>query len=284
MKLVTFTEKGKTRVGAFMGKHVADFRASGLPGTMLEFIEAGPQVWKDAALHLQTERLLTFAASAVSLRAPILNPHKVIGIGLNYKDHCREQNISLPTHPIIFAKFSSSIIGPGDTITWNPEVTKQVDYEVELGVIMGKRARTVDVSHALNYVFGYTVVNDISARDVQFGDKQWVRGKSLDTFCPMGPVIVTADEIPNPQALPLRCFVNNQELQKSSTAEMVFSVGELVSFISQAFTLEPGDVIATGTPGGVGVFRKPPIFLKDGDAVVAEVEGIGRLENFVHLT
>jgi len=155
---------------------------------------------------------------------------------------------------------------------------------VELGVVIGKRAKSVPVTQALDYVFGYTIINDVSARDLQFSDRQWVRAKSLDTFCPMGPVIVTKDEIPDPQQLELRTFLNGEIVQNSSTAEMIFSVAELISFLSHSFTLEPGDVIATGTPDGVGVFRKPPVFLKHGDRLVLEIEKIGRLENPVYLS
>ena len=184
---------------------------------------------------------------------------------------------------MIFAKFPSSVIGPFDDITWDPALTNEVDYEVELGVVIGKKARRVSEADALDYVFGYTVINDISARNLQFGDKQWVRGKSLDTFCPVGPAIVTSDEIPDPQKLAVRCLVNDNVMQTSNTEQMVFGVRELVSYCSQAFTLEPGDLIATGTPGGVGVFRKPPFFLKDGDVVVTEVEHVGRIRNVVRL-
>jgi 2-keto-4-pentenoate hydratase/2-oxohepta-3-ene-1,7-dioic acid hydratase in catechol pathway len=202
---------------------------------------------------------------------------------LNYKDHAREQRAALPSAPLIFAKFPSSVIGAFDDITWDPALTTEVDYEVELGVVIGKRTRRVSEADALDFVFGYTVINDVSARNLQFGDKQWVRGKSLDTFCPVGPVIVTTDEIPDPQDLDVRCLVNDKVMQTSNTEQMVFGVRELVAYCSQAFTLEPGDLIATGTPGGVGVFREPPFFLKDGDVVVTEVEKVGRMRNVVRL-
>jgi 2-keto-4-pentenoate hydratase/2-oxohepta-3-ene-1,7-dioic acid hydratase in catechol pathway len=222
---------------------------------------------------------VTVPLSSVKLRPPISNPSKVVAVGLNYMDHAREQNVEPPKQPLLFAKFPSAIVGPGDNIVWSTEETTQVDYEVELGVVIGKRARRVDAPNALDYVFGYTVLNDVSARDLQFGDGQWVRGKSLDTFCPIGPVIVTPDEVPDPQELSMRCLVNGVALQDSSTSEMIFGVAELIASISRFITLEPGDIIATGTPYGVGVFRDPKIFLKDGDVVVTEIEGIGRLEN-----
>lgn len=213
------------------------------------------------------------------MEAPIKNPSKIVAIGLNYMDHCREQNIEPPKQPLVFAKFPSAIAGPNSDIVWDPQLTSQVDYEVELGVVIGARARRVTREQALDYVFGYMVLNDVSARDLQFGDGQWVRGKSLDTFCPIGPAIVTADEVPWPQSLAVRCSVNGAILQDSSTSEMIFDVAEIISYSSHSFTLNPGDIIATGTPFVVGVFRTPKVLLKDGDMVVCEIEGVGRLEN-----
>jgi 2-keto-4-pentenoate hydratase/2-oxohepta-3-ene-1,7-dioic acid hydratase in catechol pathway len=154
-------------------------------------------------------------------------------------DHCREQNIPVPERPLVFAKFPSSVIGPSEAIRWDPELTQQVDYEAELGVVIGRQAYRVELDKALDYVFGYTIVNDISARDLQFSDGQWVRGKSLDTFCPVGPALVTADEIPDPQSLKIRCRINGQLLQDSSTSEMIFSVRELIAYLSRSFTLHP---------------------------------------------
>jgi 2-keto-4-pentenoate hydratase/2-oxohepta-3-ene-1,7-dioic acid hydratase in catechol pathway len=202
-----------------------------------------------------------------------------VAIGLNYMDHCREQNIKPPERPIIFCKFSTAVVGPGATIRWDPTLTQQVDYEVELGVVMGRTARRVAATEALAYVAGYTTCNDVTARDLQHGDRQWVRGKSLDTFCPLGPWLVTRDEVADPQDLSLRCTLNGQVMQDSTTAEMIFGVAYLIEFISRAFTLLPGDVIATGTPHGVGVFRSPQVFMKDGDVVTVEVEGLGQLTN-----
>ena len=194
-------------------------------------------------------------------------------------DHCRECNAPIPTRPIVFTKFTTSINSPTGKIEWRTDLTTQVDWEVEMGVVIGKQARRVSQEEALDHVFGYTVVNDISARDLQGGDGQWVRGKSLDTFCPMGPVIVTSDEIPDPQALGLRCLVNGTSVQDSNTSEMIFNVRYLISFLSQAFTLLPGDVILSGTPYGIGAARDPQIFLHDGDVLETEVDRIGRLRN-----
>jgi 2-keto-4-pentenoate hydratase/2-oxohepta-3-ene-1,7-dioic acid hydratase in catechol pathway len=210
--------------------------------------------------------------------API-RPGKVVAIGLNYLDHVRETGMDLPERPLVFAKFPSSVIGPGEPIVVDRSVTERVDWEVELGVVVGRRLKAVSEDEALAGVFGYTIGNDVSARDVQFGDVQWVRGKSLDTFCPLGPLVVTADEIPDPQALDLRTRVNGELVQDSSTAEMIFGVAELLAFCSRSFTLEPGDVVLTGTPWGCGEFMDPKRSLQHGDTVVCEIDGIGQLAN-----
>jgi 2-keto-4-pentenoate hydratase/2-oxohepta-3-ene-1,7-dioic acid hydratase in catechol pathway len=283
MKLLTFEHSGRQSVGALVGDQVANLSQAGFPASMREFIEGGADTLRKAENAVTAKSCQMHPLSSVKLLAPVTNPTKVVAIGLNYRDHAAEQGAPLPKAPLIFAKFPSSITGPYDPISWDPTLTQQVDYEVELGVVIGRRARRVTEADALDYVFGYMVINDISARDLQFGDKQWVRGKSLDTFCPCGPQIVTIDEIPDPQALPIHCTVNGNTMQNSNTAQMVFGVRALVAYCSQAFTLEPGDLIATGTPSGVGTFRKPPFYLKNGDVVVTEVEGIGRLENVVRL-
>jgi 2-keto-4-pentenoate hydratase/2-oxohepta-3-ene-1,7-dioic acid hydratase in catechol pathway len=209
----------------------------------------------------------------------LARPGKIVAIGLNYLDHVRESGVDPPERPLVFAKFPSSMIGPGDPIVVDETVATRIDWEVELAVVIGKPTRHVEEADALDHVFGYTVANDVSARDVQFGDGQWVRGKSLDTFCPLGPVVVTRDEIPDPQILRLTTRVNGEKMQDSSTAEMIFSVAELLAFCSRSFTLEPGDVLLTGTPWGCGEFMNPPRSLKAGDVVEAEVEGIGVLRN-----
>jgi 2-keto-4-pentenoate hydratase/2-oxohepta-3-ene-1,7-dioic acid hydratase in catechol pathway len=180
---------------------------------------------------------------------------------------------------VVFAKFTTALVGHGADVTWDPELTQAVDYEAELAVVIGRRARDVRVESALEHVLGYTCLNDVSARDLQYADRQFVRSKSLDTFCPMGPALVTADEVPDPQALGIRCLVNGEVRQSASTADMVFGVAELIAFCSRAFTLEAGDVIATGTPAGVGWFREPKLMLRDGDEMVVEIDGVGRLLN-----
>ena len=213
------------------------------------------------------------------LLAPVPRPGKIVAIGRNYRDHVDEEGADRPTAPLIFAKWPSSVIGHGAEIRWDPELATQVDYEAELAVVIGRPARRVAESEALDYVLGYTCLNDVSARDIQFGDGQWVRGKSLDTFCPIGPALVTTDEIPDPQRLAISCRVGGAIVQQASTAQMYFGVAAIVSYCSQSFRLEPGDVIATGTPGGVGIFRDPPALLGDGDEVTVEIERIGRLVN-----
>ena len=220
------------------------------------------------------------AAVAGELAAP-LQPGKIVAIGLNYLDHIRESKLSQPEQPLVFAKFPSSVTGPNDPIVVDVELTTQVDWEVELGVIVGRTMRNVAVGSALDYVFGYTVCNDVSGRDVQFSESQWTRGKSFDTFCPIGPVVVTPDEIPDPQALALRTRVNGEVVQDSSTAEMLFGVAELLAFCSRNFRLEPGDLLLTGTPWGCGYFMDPPRALEIGDVVECEVERIGVLRNAV---
>jgi len=203
------------------------------------------------------------------LAAP-LQPGKIVAIGRNYLDHIRESKLPQPERPLVFAKFPSSVMGPNDPIVVDVELTTRVDWEVELGVIVGRRMRNVAVGAALDYVFGYTVGNDVSARDVQFSESQWTRGKSFDTFCPIGPVVVTPDEIPDPQALALRTRVSGTLMQDSSTAEMLFGVAELLAFCSRNFTLEAGDLMLTGTPWGCGYFMDPPRTLEIGDVVECE--------------
>ena len=215
--------------------------------------------------------------SEVKLTRPFL-PTNVICVGLNYKEHALESKLPLPKQPVLFAKWTTSVIGPGDAIVLPPD-TQEVDYEAELAVVIGQKCRGVSAEKALDYVAGYTCMNDVSARDFQRGDGQWVRAKSQDTFGPIGPYLVTGDEIPDPQTLGIRCSVNGQVLQNSTTGDMIFSIRELIAYISRGITLHPGDLITTGTPQGVGFARTPPIFLKGGDEVVVEIDGIGSLSN-----
>jgi 2-keto-4-pentenoate hydratase/2-oxohepta-3-ene-1,7-dioic acid hydratase in catechol pathway len=211
-------------------------------------------------------------------KLPIDRPGKIVCVGLNYRDHAAESNLDLPQRPLLFAKWQTSLIGPGEEIVL-PPFTQEVDFEAELGVVIGREARGVSADDALDIVEGYICVNDVSARDVQMGDGQWTRGKSFDTFCPVGPRLVPADEVGDPQALGIRCLVNGEALQDSSTAEMVFSVAEVIAFVTEAITLERGDLIATGTPAGVGFARPEPIFLGHGDEVTVEIDRVGSLTN-----
>lgn len=213
----------------------------------------------------------------VRLAAP-LRPGKLIGIGLNYRDHAAETGKPVPTIPLLFAKLPTSVTGPGGPVVL-PRMTTEPDFEGELAVVIGRTARNVAATHALDHVFGYAVMNDVSARDRQREEPQWVRAKGADTFAPWGPWITTADEVADPQALAIRTWVSGELMQDGSTADMVFTVAELVAFISESITLEPGDVITTGTPAGVGVARTPKRFLRDGDTVRVEIAGLGAIEH-----
>ena len=227
--------------------------------------DGAPMPWEGLALH-----------------SPVASPQKVICVGLNYHDHAQETGQAIPEEPILFPKFANSVIGPGATIVV-PAVVAQPDYEAELGVVIGRRTATVSEEEALAHVAGYVCLNDVSARDLQFRSSQWMLGKAVDTFLPCGPWLVTSEEIPDPQALRIRCFVNGEMVQDSSTEQMIFGVAELVAFISRTITLEVGDVIATGTPPGVGMARTPPRWLQDGDEVTVEIERIGALTNEVRV-
>jgi 2-keto-4-pentenoate hydratase/2-oxohepta-3-ene-1,7-dioic acid hydratase in catechol pathway len=209
---------------------------------------------------------------------PIDRPGKIICVGLNYRDHAEEQGTDLPTAPLLFAKWDNTLIGPGEPIAIPPLVTK-CDYEAELGVVIGERVRDVSAENALEAVAGYICVNDVSARDLQFADGQWTRGKSPDTFCPVGPALVPRDRIADPQDLLIRAILNGETVQESTTGNMVFGVAEIIEYVTRTITLEPGDLIATGTPAGVGAFRKPPLFMKPGDEITIEIDGIGSLTN-----
>ena len=208
--------------------------------------------------------------------APVPRPGKIVCVGLNYRDHAEEAGLALPKVPVLFSKFATCVIAPGEPVVIPPGAA-QVDFEAELAVVIGRRARRVAADRAYEYVLGYTVFNDVSARDFQFGDGQWQRGKSCDTFAPMGPTIVTADEIPDPHALGISLTLNGAVMQQSNTSQLIFGVPQLIEFISATITLEPGDVIATGTPAGVGFARKPPVFLKPGDDMEVRIDRVGGL-------
>jgi len=267
MKIAQFYDKESIRLGIIddTGLIPCDFK-----GDMIDFIKKRPDC---------TPSGKAIALDSIILAPPVSSPSKIVAIGLNYKDHIRESKGKVPKFPLIFAKFPSSLIGNKDLITWDVNLTKKVDFEAELAVIIGKRVHKCSETEGMDAIFGYTCANDVSARDLQFGDGQWVRGKSLDTFCPLGPCITTADDIPDPHLLDIRCWLNGQIMQDSTTRMLIFKLPELISFLSNNFTLFPGDIILTGTPHGVGTFREPSVYMKDGDEVVVEIETIGRLVN-----
>ena len=233
---------------------------------------------KELSLEKALQEDLLIDRASVRLLAPVPRPGKLIAIGLNYRDHAAESNMAIPERPVVFSKFTTSVIGPDEPVVL-PRTSEQVDYEAELAVVIGRRAKNVSREDALSFVLGYTNINDVSARDFQFADGQWQRGKSCDTFAPMGEAIVTTDEVPDPHTLSIKLRLNGQTMQDSNTDQLIFGVPELISFLSETITLEPGDVIATGTPPGVGFARKPPVYIKDGDVMEVEIEKIGTLRS-----
>jgi 2-keto-4-pentenoate hydratase/2-oxohepta-3-ene-1,7-dioic acid hydratase in catechol pathway len=291
MRLYTFEHNGAQRIGAEQDGRLVDLVAASsgaLPGDMLNFIRGGAAARQaaDAALAFAAapdrRQSLSYALDQVQLLAPLLNPGKILCSGVNYIGHLTENpGATLPETPGCFSKLPSAIIGPGAPIV-HPTMTRQLDYEVEFAVVLGRRLRKATEQAAFDAIFGYTILHDVSARDIQFKapqHNQITLGKNFDTFAPIGPCIVTTDELTDPTNLCLRTWVNGELLQDGSTSEWVFALPYLLAFLSNVMTLEPGDIVTTGTPAGVGVFRNPQVFLKPGDMVALEVEGIGRLEN-----
>jgi len=288
VKLLTFAAGGKVRPGVLDGDAVVDLAAAGLPvnaqGDLMEIVKGGDVALERVRQAMKAPSAVRYKLAEVKVMAPLLAPSKIIAVGLNYIDHCKEANLPVPTEPVLFSKFPNSVTGPYDDLSWPEGVTKEVDYEVELGVVVGKQGKDIAENDAMSYVFGYTVVNDVSARDLQFANaKQWDRGKSLDTFCPWGPYIVTRDEVKNPHDLEVRTVLNGREMQKSNTKNLIFNINQIIAYASQGTTLMPGDLIPTGTPFGVGFSRTPPVFLKHGDVCECEVEDVGRIVNKVNL-
>lgn len=273
MRLVSYLDNGVETLGVVTGSTVVAARDAGGPATMRDLLDGGQPALEALRSATGPGRPL----DEVELLAPLPRPTNVICVGRNYAEHAEEEGKNAPEAPALFLKTTTSVVGPGADIRWDPAYTGQVDYEAELAVIIGSPARHVSPDRALEHVLGYTCLNDISARDLQFSDLQWSRGKSLDTFCPMGPELVT--ELADPQRLEIRCELNGEVVQRSNTALMYHSIAQVIAYCSRALTLQPGDVIATGTPGGVGIFRDPPRLLGDGDEVAVEVEGVGRLVN-----
>jgi len=274
MRLATVLLNGTPTPGLLSPDDTTVFPLHGYEDT-LEFIAEGPEAWaahaeasQDPARHVPFEQIL----------APIANPPKLICIGLNYRDHAIESKMELPKTPVVFTKFSNSIIGPGVTVIL-PKLSTQPDYEAELAIVIGKGGRNIAAADWQQHVFGYTIINDVSARDVQLATTQWSLGKSFDTFCPMGPAVVSLDELGDPHKLAIKLEIGGEYLQNSNTDELVFKTGELIAYLSSIMTLTPGDIISTGTPAGVGLGRTPKRWLQPGETMTVEIEGIGKLTN-----
>ena len=306
MKLFTFEFNRTVHLGAECAGQIVDLPIAcaamigargvrpgappALPPDMLGFLRSGEPALTAArdTLAFMARRpampageRATYLVDEVNLLAPIPRPGKILCSGINYRGHVQENpGAKMPSEPFFFSKLPSCVIGPGEPIV-HPKQTRQLDYEVEFAVVIGKGMKATPESEVMNHVVGYTILHDVSARDVQFKDNQITLGKNFDTFCPLGPCLVTSDELTDPANVKLRSFVNGELMQDGSTADWVFPLPRLLSFLSDVMTLEPGDVVSTGTPAGVGVFRKPPVFLKPGDVARLEVEGIGTLENRV---
>lgn len=278
MHLVSYLDNGTEALGLLVDGHVVAARDcdAQAPTTMRELLDA-PE--RGLAVLRAARPAGGKPIDEVDLLAPLPRPTNVLCVGRNYREHAEEEGQNAPEAPALFLKTTTSVVGHRDDVVWDPTYTTQVDYEAELAVVIGSTARHVGADRALDHVLGYTCLNDISARDLQFADLQWSRGKSLDTFCPMGPALVTPDEVGDPQRLEIRCLLNGEVVQQANTAVMHHSVAEVIAYCSRAMTLHPGDVIATGTPGGVGIFRQPPLLLRDGDVVEVDVERVGRLVN-----
>ena len=274
------------RIGALLdGESIADLTPSVLPlgltaDEVLRCYDLDTEFLKFASEAVDGGQLPIVNRDDVKLEAPVPRPSKIVCIGLNYLDHVKESGAEIPKSPLIFSKFNTCVAASESSIQL-PAGSEQVDFEGELAVVIGRRAKNVDIANAMDYVFGYTNFNDVSARDMQFADGQWQRGKSCDTFAPFGEFVATKDEVPDPHALKIQFRLNGETMQNSNTNQLIFKIPELVEYLSRSITLEPGDVIATGTPPGVGFARKPPVFLKEGDVCEVEIEGLGILINSV---
>jgi 2-keto-4-pentenoate hydratase/2-oxohepta-3-ene-1,7-dioic acid hydratase in catechol pathway len=278
MKFVTFERNGSSEPGVMTDTGVVSLKSAGF-ASMLDVIAGG------AAARARIDQWILKPPAAdlaplasIRLLAPIPRPPKIICIGLNYRDHALESNMEIPKVPTVFSKYATSVIGPGATIRL-PRNSAKPDYEAEFAVVIGKGGRHIPGPSWKNHVFGYTNLNDVSARDFQMATTQWMMGKTFDTFAPMGPAVVSADEIADPHNLDISLTINGETLQHSNTSNLIFRIPDLIEHLSSVFTLEPGDVISTGTPAGVGFARKPPRFLQPGDQVTVRVEGLGELRN-----
>jgi 2-keto-4-pentenoate hydratase/2-oxohepta-3-ene-1,7-dioic acid hydratase in catechol pathway len=278
MRFVTFEHNAHQHAGVVSGENIVSLKSAGLPD-MISVLQGGREALrrvKELLANPPAEAVVPLGA--VKLRAPVPKPPKIICVGLNYRDHAIESKMEIPARPTIFSKYNNTVIGPGDEIVL-PKNSEKPDYEAEFAFVIGNGGRHIRKEDWRDHVFGYMNLNDVSARDVQLAVSQWLMGKSFDTFAPMGPYLVTADEIEDPHNLNIAITVNGETLQNSNTRELIFKVPELIEFLSSVMTLEPGDVVSTGTPSGVGFSYNPPKWLKPGDQVVVKVEGLGELRN-----
>jgi 2-keto-4-pentenoate hydratase/2-oxohepta-3-ene-1,7-dioic acid hydratase in catechol pathway len=282
MRLATIQGRTGPRLAVQQGQHYIDVQATDptLPDSVRQVLQMGPPALEAVARAAGRPDAVKVEAATATLLPPVPDPPKIICLGLNYRDHAAESGAPIPKEPVLFSKYATALIGAGRPIVL-PPVSKEVDYEAELVVVVGRRGRPRNEQEAREYVAGYTVGHDVSARDWQLkkDQKQWMAGKTFDTFAPTGPVLVTPDEVPDPHRLAIRLRLNGQTMQDSTTAQMIFSVPAVVAYLAQVMTLEPGDLIFTGTPPGVGFARKPQVFLKGGDVVEVEIEGLGVLRN-----
>ena len=278
MRFVTFDREGYTEPGVLMGDEIVGIRGAGFDN-LVSVIGGGADALDRVARWLVAPPSSEVLSRAkVRLRAPIPRPPKIICVGLNYRDHAEESNLPIPEVPTIFAKFPTAAIGPDEPVVL-PRASAKPDYEAEFAVVIGRGGRHISESHWLDHVFGYTILNDVSARDFQMATSQWTMGKTFDTFAPFGPAIVTRDEIADPHHLDISLTLSGEVMQSSNTRHLIFNLPRLIAFLSGVFTLEAGDIISTGTPAGVGFARKPPRYLRPGDEMVAKVEGLGELVN-----
>ncbi len=278
MRLITFQNNGSAEPGLLLDDSILPLKSIGFP-SLLDIIQQGqPALDRIAAIAKSPEVVIPLAGAQIL--APIAAPPKLIFIGLNYHDHAEECGLKIPDVPTVFSKYNTSIIGPGDEIVL-PRVSTQPDYEAELAVVIGKGGRYISKENWRECVFGYTNLHDVSARDIQLATSQWMMGKTFDTFAPYGPAIVTADEIPDPNALKIEFILNGEVMQSSNTSEMVFHIPYLIEHLSKVMTLEPGDIISTGTPAGVGMAKKPARWLRPGDHAIVRIEGIPELAHTV---
>ncbi len=282
MRLATIVTADGARAAVLHGTHYVDLHAtdSRLPRTVRHLLERGPSALAEADKAARRPDAVRHEAAGIKLLAPVPDPRKIVCVGLNYKDHAAESGAPIPRDPVLFSKYATALVGDGADIVL-PSTSQEVDYEAELVVVIGKGGRHLAPDAALGHVAGYTIGHDVSARDWQLkkDGKQWMVGKTFDTFAPAGPHLVTADEVADPHALGIRLRLNGQTMQESNTRQMIFGVGEVVAYLSRVFTLEPGDLIFTGTPPGVGFARKPPVYLKPGDVCEVEIDGLGVLRN-----